>query len=174
MPYPAERLAFVLHDMFAVSFEEIAAIIERTPAATRQLASRARRRVRGAAAPGADRRREHEVVVKAFLAASRNGDFAALVALLHPEAVVRADAAAVHTGATAEVRGADAVATMFSGRARAAGAALIDGTPGAVWSQRGQPRVAFMFTITNGTVAAIDLIADPDRLRELQFVMLDE
>ena len=124
---PAERLAFVLHDMFAMPFEEIAPIVERSPAAARQLASRARRRVQGAdATPDTDLTRRREVV-RAFLAASRNGDLGALVAMLDPDVVVRADPAAVRTGAEAETRGAQAVAATFSGRARAAKLALIDG-----------------------------------------------
>jgi len=122
---PAERLAFVLHDMFAMPFEEIAPIVERSPAATRQLASRARRRVQGAdTAPDADLTRRREIV-QAFLAASRNGDLGALVAVLDPDVVVRADQAVVRTGAEPEVRGVDAVAAIFLGRARAARLALI-------------------------------------------------
>src|SRR5438105_3528293 len=127
---PAERLAFVLHDMFAMPFEEIAPIVERSPAATRQLASRARHRVQGAdTTPDADLARRREIV-RAFLAASRNGDFGALVAALDPDVVVRADQAVRRTGADAEVRGAQAVAATFSGRARAAKLALIDGVAG--------------------------------------------
>src|SRR5215468_4601434 len=129
---PAERLAFVLHDMFAMPFTEVAAVLERSPAATRQLASRARRRVQGAdTAPDADLTRRREVI-QAFLAASRNGDLGALVAVLDPDVVVRADHAVVRTGAEPEVRGADAVAAMFFGRARAAKLALINGITGVV------------------------------------------
>jgi len=170
---PAERLAFVLHDMFAVPFEEIAPIVGRTPAAARQLASRARRRVQGGADSEVeqDGRRRQEVV-EAFLAASREGDFDALLALLDPDAVCRADAAAVLAGATAEVRGAGAVAETFAGRARAARPALIDGAPGLVWSHGGQPRVVFLFTITGGTVTAIDLVSDPTRLAALAITPL--
>jgi RNA polymerase sigma factor (sigma-70 family) len=160
---PAERLAFVLHDLFAVPFEEIAPIVERSPAAARQLASRARRRLQGAPAPDADRARQR-AVVDAFLAASRKGDFEALVALLDPEVVLRADPAAVRTGAPAEVRGAAAVAGSFSGRARTARPALVDGVAGAVWAPGGRPRVAFAFTIADGRILAIDLLAEPDRL----------
>jgi RNA polymerase sigma factor (sigma-70 family) len=170
---PAERLAFVLHDLFDVPFDEIASVVDRSPAAARQLASRARRRVQGSA-PGTDpdpgRRR---ALVTAFLAASRGGDFTALLALLDPDAVLRADAAAVAAGAAAEVRGADAVATAFSGRARAARLALVDGVVHAVWSQGGHPRVVFAFTITGGSVVAIDLVADPDHLRDLDVAVLD-
>ena len=163
---PAERLAFVLHDMFAVPFEEIASILDRSPAATRQLASRARRRVQGAPAPDADLARRRQVVA-AFLAASRSGDFEALLALLDPDVVFRADPAGVRSGAAAELVGAAAVAATFAGRARAAEPALVDGRPGLVWVRDGQPRVVFDFTIADGRVVAIDLLADPDRLGRL-------
>ena len=144
---PAERVAFVLHDMFDLPFDEIAAIVGRSPDAARQLASRARRRVRGTeTVPDADRTRQREVV-EAFLAASRSGDFDALLALLDPEVVLRADAAAVLAGAQAEVRGAAAVADTFKGRARVAQLALVDGAVGAVWAPGGRPRVVFGFTI---------------------------
>jgi RNA polymerase sigma-70 factor (ECF subfamily) len=180
---PAERLAFVLHDMFAVPFEEIAPIVGRSAVATRQLASRARRRVQGAttvsdadvtrtaADPDLTRRR---AIVDAFLNASRNGDFAGLVALLDPAVVLRADAAAVLTGATPEVRGAPAVAQTFSGRARAARRALVNGAPGAVWAPGGQPRVVFAFTLANEKIAEIQLLADPTYLRDLDLVILDD
>ena len=160
---PAERLAFVLHDLFAMPFDEIGAVLGRSPAAARQLASRARRRVQGAGPDdgGPARRRE---VVAAFLAASRGGDFAALLALLDPDAVVRADAAAVVAGAEAEVRGAAAVAETFSGRAKAARLALLDGEPGLIWSHRGEVRMAFAFIVVDGRVTDIELIADPARL----------
>jgi RNA polymerase sigma factor (sigma-70 family) len=160
---PAERLAFVLHDLFAVPFEEIAPIVDRSPAAARQLASRARRRVQGAPPPDADLARQR-AVVDAFLAASREGDFEALLALLDPDVVLRADPAAVRTGAAAEVRGAAAVAGTFSGRAQTARPALVDGAPGAVWAPGGRPRVAFGFTVADGRILAIDLLADPERL----------
>jgi RNA polymerase sigma factor (sigma-70 family) len=171
---PAERLAFVLHDLFAVPFDEIAAILGRTEAAARQLASRARRRVQGApTAAGADPGRQR-AVVDAFLAASRHGDFDALVALLDPEVVLRADPAAVQAGAAAEVRGAPAVAGTFSGRARVARPALVDGAAGAVWAPGGQPRVVFAFTIEGGRIVQIDLVADPEHLRRLELAMLDD
>jgi RNA polymerase sigma factor (sigma-70 family) len=160
---PAERLAFVLHDLFAVPFEEIAPIVDRSPAAARQLASRARRRVQGAPPPDADLARQR-AVVDAFLAASRQGDFEALLALLDPDVVLRADPAAVRTGAAAEARGAAAVAGTFSGRAQTARPALVDGAPGAVWAPGGRPRVAFGFTVADGRILAIDLLADPERL----------
>jgi RNA polymerase sigma-70 factor (ECF subfamily) len=171
---PAERLAFVLHDMFAVPFDEIAPIVDRSPAAVRQLASRARRRVLGAdAVPDTDLTRKREVV-DAFLAASRGGDSDALVALLDPDVVLRADPAAVQTGASTEVRGAPAVADTFSGRARAAQPALVNGTAGAVWAPGGTPRVVFGFTITRGKIVAIDILADPERLRHIDLAILDD
>jgi RNA polymerase sigma-70 factor (ECF subfamily) len=169
---PAERLAFVLHDMFAMPFEEIAPIVERSPAATRQLASRARRRVQGAdTAPDADLTRRREVV-QAFLAASRDGDLGALVAVLDPDVVVRADQAVVRTGAEPEVRGVDAVAAIFLGRAKAARLALINGVTGMVWAAGGRPRVVFNFTLTGGKIAAIDLVGDPGALKQLDLVTL--
>ena len=171
---PAERVAFVLHDVFAVPFEEIAAIVGRSPAAARQLASRARRRVQGAATvPDADHTRQR-TVVDAFLAAAHGGDFHALLALLDPEIVLRADPAAVQAGASEEVRGAAAVAAAFAGRARAAQRALVNGAAGAVWAPGGQPRVVFDFTITRGKIVAIDLIADPARLRQLDLAVLND
>ena len=171
---PAERLAFVLHDMFAVPFEEIAPIVERTPTAARQLASRARRRVQGTApATDADPAR-HRQVVAAFLAASRNGDFDALLSLLDPDVVLRADSTVVRMGGgAAEVRGAAEVAQMFSGRARAAQPALVNGAPGLVWAMDGQPRVAFTFTIMDGDIVAIEMIADPQRLARLELTLFD-
>ena len=170
---PAERVAFVLHDMFDLPFDEIAPIVGRSPTAARQLASRARRRVRGAATvPPADLTRQREVV-DAFLAASRGGDFAALLAVLDPDVVLRADSVAVPMGASSEVRGAAAVAETLSGRARAAQPALVNGAAGLVWAAGGQPRVVFEFTITRGKIVAIDLVADPERLRQLDLAILD-
>src|SRR5213593_1837753 len=142
---PPERVAFVLHDLFDLSFDEIAPILGRSPPAARQLASRARRRVQGATAGDADRTRQR-ALVDAFLAASRGGDFAALLAVLDPDVVLRADPAAVRAGASSEVRGAAAVAKTFSGRARAAQPALVNGAAGAVWAPGGRPRVVFGFT----------------------------
>jgi RNA polymerase sigma factor (sigma-70 family) len=170
---PAERLAFVLHDLFAVPFEEIAPIVGRSPTAARQLASRARRRVQGAVmVPDVDLTRSR-AVVDAFLAASRGGDFDALLAVLDPDVVLRADRAAVRAGALREVRGAAAVAETFSGRARFAQPALVNGAVGAVWAPRGRPRVVFGFTITRGKIVAIDLVADPERLRQLDLAILN-
>ena len=171
---PAERVAFVLHDVFAVPFEEIAAIVGRSPAAARQLASRARRRVQGGAAVPDDDLPRQRVVVDAFLAAARGGDFAALLAVLDPDVVLRADGAAVRAGASREVRGAAAVAGTFAGRARFARPALVNGAAGAVWAPGGRPRVVFGFTIRRGRIVAIDLVADPARLRRLDLAGLDD
>ncbi len=171
---PAERLAFVLHDMFAVPFDEISPIVGRSPAAARQLASRARRRVQGTdSSHGDDRVRQREIVA-AFLAASRNGQFDALLALLDPEVVLRADDVTVAMGAVAEVFGASAVAETFSGRARAAQLALVDGVAGAMWAVNGQPRVVFGFTITDGKIVGIDMISDPTVLRGLDLELLTD
>ena len=169
---PAERLALVLHDVFGVSFGEVGAIIDRSPVAARQLASRARRRVQGAAvASDAARSRKREMVA-AFLAASRGGDFGALLALLDPGAVLVADPAAVQMGAAAEVRGADAVAATFAGWAKGARLALADGVPAAVWAPSGRPKVVFTFTISDGRITGIALDGDRDRLRDLDIVFL--
>ena len=183
---PAERVAFVLHDVFGVPFAEIAPVVGRTPNAAKMLTSRARRRVRGAGgaeAPDADLARQREVV-DAFLAASRSGDFGALLAVLDPGVVLRADRAAVDAAASRaasgaptlspEIRGAPAVADIFSGRARAARPALIDGAAGAVWAPGGRARAAFSFTIAGGKIVGIDLIVDPTRLSRLDLEVLDE
>ena len=171
---PAERLAFVLHDMFGVPFEEIAPIVERSPAAARQLASRARRGVRGAATVSEGGLARRRAVVDAFLAASRGGDFEALLAVLDPDVVLRADGAAVRMGATREVRGAAAVAETFSGRARAAQPALVDGAPGLVWASGGRPRVVFDFTIADGKIVEIEMVADLERLRQIDLTLRND
>jgi len=171
---PAERLAFVLHDLFAVPFDEIARVVGRSETAARQLASRARRRVRGAATiPDTDFTRQREVV-DAFLAASREGRFDALLAVLDPDVVLRAARGAVQTGGSKEGRGALAVAKQFSGRARFAQPALVNGAVGAVWAPGGRPRVVFGFTITRGKIVEIDLLADPARLRQLRLSVLGD
>ena len=160
--------------MFGVPFDEIAPIVTRSPAAARQLASRARRRVHGAGAvPEADRTRQREIV-DAFLAASRGGDFDTLLELLDPDVVLRADPAAVRMGASREVRGAAAVVDTFAGRARVARPALLNGAVGLVWAQRGRPRVVFGFTIARGKIVGIDLVADPERLRDLEVTILED
>lgn len=157
---PAERLAFVLHDVFAVSFAEIATIINRTPAAARQLASRARRRIQGAADASAAARSPKREIVAAFLAASRNGDFDALIELLDPDVEV------------GEIRGGYEVAAFFAGRAQAARLALVDGIPAAVWSHRGRPGAVFAFTIRAGKITRIAIDTDPDRLHNRDIVYL--
>ncbi len=170
---PSERLAFVLHDLFAIPFDEIAPIVGRSPTATRQLASRARRRVQGAATDSDVDLTSQREVVNAFLAASRGGDFDALLAMLDPDGVLRADQTAVLMGASDEVHGALAVARQFSGRARAAQPALVNGAIGLMWATGGQPRVVFNFTITDGKIVAIDMLADPERLLELDLTVLN-
>ena len=166
---PPERLAFVLHDMFAVPFDEIASTMGCSPTAARQHASRGRRRVQGT---GVDvEHTDRRAVVAAFLEASREGRFEALLRLLHPDAVMRADHVAVAAG-SASAEGATAVAEMFVGRAKVAVPALIDGAPGAVWAPGGRPRVVFDFTIVDGRIATIELVMDPERLDELDVEVL--
>ena len=173
---PAERLAFVLHDMFAVPFDEIAPLIDRTPAATRQLASRARRRVQGrsaAAEPDVARRRQ---VVDAYLAAARGGDFDALLQLLHPDVVLRADKAAGPSRAPIFLRGADVVArgaAAASVRAAVTQLALVNGGIGLVMADEGRPSVVLAFAFADGKISEIDVIADRERLRGLDLVIVD-
>jgi RNA polymerase sigma factor (sigma-70 family) len=171
---PAERLAFVLHDMFGVPFEEIAPIVGRSPSAARQLASRARRRVQGVTnVPEADLTRQREVV-DAFLAAARSGDFDALLAVLDPDVVLRADSGAMLAGLSREEHGAPAVARRAAkGRARAARPALVNGAVGVVVAPRGRLLMVLGFTISGGKIVEIDVIADPERLRQLDLVLLD-
>jgi RNA polymerase sigma-70 factor (ECF subfamily) len=175
---PAERLAFVLHDMFALPFEEIAPVVGRTPAAARQLASRARRRVRGAEIPSPDpdpaRQRQ---VVDAFFAAARAGDFAALVAVLDPDVVLRADVGARPPAASRVIRGAAAVAGQALLGARPDSVlhpALINGVAGVVITIRGRPIALMAFTVTGSTIAEIDAIADPARVRTAAAAVLGE
>jgi RNA polymerase sigma-70 factor (ECF subfamily) len=174
---PAERLAFVLHDMFAVPFDDIAPLVERTPAAARQLASRARRRVQGAApvpdSSVADQRR----LVDAFLAAARDGNFEALLAVLDPDVVLRVDRGAIPTAAQGEFRGAPAVLDQvanFARLARFARPALVNGAAGFVVAPRGRTVAVAGFTVAHGKIVEIDLLADPARLRELDLTALDE
>jgi RNA polymerase sigma factor (sigma-70 family) len=174
---PAERLAFVLHDLFALSFDEIAPIVERSPVAARQLASRARRRVRGRpTVPDADIDRQREVV-DAFLAAAREGDFDALLELLDPDVVLRADAGALPSGASREMRGAQAVAVgarTFARLARLARPALVNGAAGFVVGQQGRPVSVVGFIVTGGKIVEIDILADPERLRQIDLSLLSE
>ncbi len=169
---PAERVAFVLHDMFAVPFDDIAPIVGRSPAATRQLASRARRRVQGTPAVPDDEITRQQEVVDAFLAASRNGDFAGLLAVLDPDVVMRADEAAVRLEGSAELRGATAVAQAFKGRARSAQSALVNGAVGVVVAPRGQLLLVLNVTIANGRITAIGVTADPERLDQFDLAVL--
>jgi RNA polymerase sigma-70 factor (ECF subfamily) len=167
---PAERLAFVLHDVFAVPFDEIARIVGRTPAAAKMLASRARRRLRTAGVAAETDVGRQRGVVEAFLAASRDGDFDALLALLDPNAVARADAVASPTGRPVEVRGAADVARQaltFSQRARHSYVAMVDGAVGIAVTPRGRLSIVLSFRIVRGKIAEIQIVADPERLREL-------
>src|SRR5437667_2136603 len=169
---PAERLAFVLHDMFAVPFEEIAPIVGRTPAAARQLASRARRRVQGTPPPDADFNRRKNIV-DAFLKASREGDFEGLLAVLDPDVVLRADTAAQRLGSVAEIRGAAAVAETFKGRAQAAKPALVDGAMAPAVVMGGELRIVLRLTITEDRIAAVEAVADAERIGKFELRMLD-
>jgi RNA polymerase sigma-70 factor (ECF subfamily) len=172
---PAERLAFVLHDTFAVPFDEIAPIVGRTSAAARQLASRARRRVRGSAVvPAVDLARQRKVV-DAFIAASRSGDMKALLAVLDPDVVLRVDAAAVPQGSSRELRGAATVAQgalAFSARSRFAQPALVNGAVGVVMAPRGRLFGVGVLTIRADRILVMDLVADPDRLARIELAVL--
>jgi RNA polymerase sigma-70 factor, ECF subfamily len=174
---PAERLAFVLHDMFAVPFDEIAPIVGRSPTAARQLASRARRRVQGAApVPDADLARQREVV-DAFVAAARAGDFDALLAVLDPDVVLRADRGAAPPGASRALRGARAVAEgalTFARLAQRVRSVLVNGAAGIVsWLPGGRPLAVMGFTVRHGQIVEIDILADPARLGSLDLTVLD-
>lgn len=172
---PAERLAFVLHDVFAVPFDEIGPIVERSPAATRQLASRARRRIQGSVVvPATDLRRQREVV-DAFLAASRSGSFTALLAVLDPNIVLRVDHGELPVGMSRVVRGASAVAGQaltFSAIERTIRPAIVNGTPGIVTFVAGGPFAVMGFRVRNGRIVGIDILADPERLRQLDLSAL--
>jgi RNA polymerase sigma factor (sigma-70 family) len=170
---PAERVAFVLHDVFAIPFDQIAPIVDRSTPATRQLASRARARVQQQDATRQADRLRQSALVDAFLAAARDGDFDALLALLDPDVVLRADEHAVKLGAAKETRGAERVAA-FSQQARGAKPALLDGAAAAVWMPGGRPRVVWDFTTSGHRITAIDLIADPDRLRHVNLVVPED
>lgn len=173
---PAERIAFVLHDIFDLSFAEIAPIIDRTEEATRQLASRARRRVKGANTSQEDLDRQ-QAVVSAFLAASREGNFEALIRLLHPDAVLRADEAAIKIAEAnkakgapqfkAEINGAKAVAETLKGKAMGAQLAWINGAAGATWAPGGKPAVVFAYSVSEGKISAIEVIMDKTNLEKL-------
>jgi RNA polymerase sigma factor (sigma-70 family) len=168
---PAERISFVLHDMFSVSFDEVAWILGKSPEACRQLASRARRRVRMAEDPTSDPQRQREIV-NAFLAAAKTGDFQVLLSLLSPDVELVADPAAIAMGAPASLAGPNDVALRFSGGAKAARTVLLDGLAGLVWAQGGTPTVAFDFTVAAGQVTKIEMIADSDVLEEIDIDFL--
>jgi RNA polymerase sigma-70 factor, ECF subfamily len=169
---PAERLAFVLHDMFGMPFEEIAPIVERSPAATRQLASRARRRVRGLEAPRPHTRAEQRRVVEAFLAASREGDFEALLTVLDPDVVFRGEAGEIGPPVPSELRGAEDVARLVLARgtpmAPHGRPAMVNGRPGAVVVLNDRVVSVVAFTISGDRVIGMDLLVDPDRLRAVR------
>ena len=172
---PAERVAFVMHDVFAVPFDEIAPILNRTPTATRQLASRARRRVQGAPVPDVDLDGQW-AVVDAFMAASREGDFERLVAVLDPDVVVRADGGDARPELTSLVHGARAVAEQAFSFRQLAGSStrvLVNGVPGGVaWAADGSPFALLAMTVKGGRIVAIDVLADPERLRELDLELI--
>ena len=169
---PAERIAFVLHDMFGVPFEEIAPVVGRTAPAARQLASRARRRVRQENAGSELDRIRHAKLVEAFLAAARDGDFDRLLALLDPEVDLRADDTAARFGAGQTIHGALEVA-RFAKRAGGATPVLLDGEAAAAWMVGGRPRAVSTFAVRDGKIAAIDMVADPGRLAQLDLVIPD-
>jgi RNA polymerase sigma-70 factor (ECF subfamily) len=174
---PAERVAFVLHDVFAVPFDEIADIVGRSPEAARQLASRARRRVRGSGdAPEVDVIRQREVV-GAFLAAARSGDFQGLLALLDPDVALRPDAAALRMGALRPADGAVEVATALSalsGGAAAARVAVVDGVAGLVWAPGGRTRGVVAFEVVDGRIVEINVTGDPESIEQLDIVLVGD
>jgi RNA polymerase sigma factor (sigma-70 family) len=174
---PAERVAFVLHDVFAVPFDEIAPIVGRTPTAARQLASRARRRVQGAPVPDVELDGQW-AVADAFLAASRAGDFDRLIAILDPDVVVRSDGGVARPGLVSLVRGAQAVAGQamaFRRFAESATRVLVNGIPGGVaWAPDGTPFAVVAVTVRGGRIVAIDVLADPDRLHQLDLTVLSK
>ena len=171
---PAERVAFVLHDVFGVSFDEIASIVESTPAASRQLASRARRRVRGGSVPNDANLSQQRQTVDAFLRALRAGDLEGLLAVLDPDVVRRADGLALPAGAISELHGARAVARevlTYSRTARLARPVLVDDSVGFLVAPRGRLRIAIRCTVRKGKIAVMDVIADPARLRRLKLAV---
>jgi RNA polymerase sigma factor (sigma-70 family) len=179
---PAERVAFVLHDLFAFSFEDIGAIVGRSPLATRQLASRARRRVQGAGERQEDLPSQREVA-QAFMAASRDGNLEAVLAVLDPDVVLRVDAVGVKAAAAnaakgaprlvPELHGAADVARVFLGSAQAARPVLVDGTPGAAWAPGGRPRAVWTFKVEQGRIVEVQFIADPKTMARLEVLLVD-
>jgi RNA polymerase sigma factor (sigma-70 family) len=174
---PAERVAFVLHDVFDVSFDEIASIVGKTPAAARQLASRARRRVRGEDTINASDLKSQRAIVDAFLTALRAGDFEGLMAVLDPDVVVRLDSAAGTPGAPREIRGAEnwaKGAVAFSRLARFVQPALVNGAVGLVFVAGSRLSRALSFSIVNRKIVAVEIVAEPDRLKQLDLAVLEE
>lgn len=169
---PPERFAFVLHDVFGLQFDELGVILDRTPNATKQLASRARNKLRGAHPSSPQDRHAQRQVVDAFLAAARQGDFERLIALLHPDVVLDPDAAAIRMGAPSPTRGATAVAKVFEGRALAARAALVDGSIGIAWMVNDRPRVVWDVFVHDRKIVHIDMHADPDTIAALEVAPL--
>lgn len=179
---PAERVAFVLHDLFALSFEEVGAIVGRSAVAARQLASRARRRVQGAGEREEELPSQREVT-QAFMAASRDGDLEAVLAVLDPDVVLRVDAVAVKAAAANEAKGAPrlarevlgaaAVARVFLGSAQAARPVLVGGTPGAAWAPGGRPRAVWAFKVEQGRIVEVQFIADPKAVARLEVLLVD-
>jgi RNA polymerase sigma-70 factor (ECF subfamily) len=179
---PPERVAFVLHDLFALSFEDIGAIVGRSAVATRQLASRARRRVQGAGEKETELPSQREVA-QAFMAASRDGNLEAVLAVLDPDVVLRVDPVAVRAAAAneakgaprlvPEVRGAADVARVFLGSAQVARPVLVDGTPGAAWAPGGRPRAVWAFKVEQGLIVEVQFIADPKAIARLEVLLLD-
>jgi RNA polymerase sigma factor (sigma-70 family) len=179
---PGERVAFVLHDLFALSFEDIGAIVGRSAIATRQLASRARRRVQGAGEVDTELPSQHDVA-QAFMAASREGNLEAVLAVLDPDVVLRVDPVTVRAAAAneargaprlvSETRGAADVARVFLGGARATRPALVDGTPGAAWAPGGHPRALWTFKVEQGRIAEVQVIGDPKTIARLEVLLLE-
>ncbi len=173
---PAERLAFVLHDVFAVPFDQIATILERSPAAAKQLASRARRRVQGASAPSHTSHVKQREIVDAFLAAAREGDFEGLLAVLHPDVVLHADAGSGPIGPSQIVRGAHSVAAQalrFADLAQFARRVLVNGAPGLIAAPNGRPVALLCATVRADLIVELDILADPDRLSRLDLAAID-
>jgi RNA polymerase sigma factor (sigma-70 family) len=170
---PAERVSFVLHDLFDLPFEEIAPIVGRSTEAARQLASRARRRVRGGQPPASADLARQRAVVDAFLTASRTGDLPGLLTMLDPNVVFHADSAAMRGRPALEVRGAETVAKMYSGRAQGAGTGLLDGAVGIVVAPLGRLMMVIRVTLADGRITELDVVADPEKLREIEIAALD-
>lgn len=180
---PTERIAFVLHDLFDLPFDQIAPIVERTTLTARQLASRARRRVRGAEVPRKDEQRQQDVVA-AFMLASRQGDFNALIQLLHPDVVLRADGTAIKVSTAnkargapqfaSEIIGAETVASTLKGSAQGAQLSLINGVAGASWGMNGKPVVAFCFVVEASRITAIEIVMDKEKLSNLDIQIIDK